>query len=150
MTSLGFLKKGIQNNYLISWSYFEKKLIVSHSQNQELHVYLKIIGILAKVPVLGFFLLFPRCCHQVLTGFSTCSPISQYVSQHVPNSTSLCPIALPNVIILLEPIELGGHRDLHFSMFGVNTSFRTFFCYGPIKEAHCKKNSELGSKSPTK
>jgi hypothetical protein len=35
------------------------------------------------------FLLFLMCSHQVLNGFSTCSTSSQFVPQHVPNSSLL-------------------------------------------------------------
>jgi hypothetical protein len=44
----------------------------------------------------GFFwiLLFSMCSHQILIGFPTCCPISQWVPQHVPNSTLHYPISI--------------------------------------------------------
>jgi hypothetical protein len=123
---------------LISLSYFDKKLFISTLTKSGAACLFEDNRHTGQSACVGFFFLFPRCSHQVFTGFSTCSQISQYVSQHVPNSTSLCPIALPNVIFL-EPIQVGGHRDLYFSMFRVNTSFRTFFVMGQSKRLIAKK-----------
>jgi len=59
----------------------------------------------------------PNCSHQVLTLFLI--QVLKLFPQHVPNSTTCVPYALPNVV-LLERMNLGQFNDLFWCMFWVN------------------------------
>jgi hypothetical protein len=92
-------------------------------------------------PIDSLFYVLGRCCWIALG------------PQHVPNSTSLCPYALPN-IVLLQP-KLGQMLGIVF-MFGVITStlwglqsFRTFlWCANQRHSLQKKKRKELGKHTP--
>jgi len=82
---------------------------------------------------LRFFgiLLFSMCSHQIFVGFSTCSPISQWVPQHVSNSILHYPISI-----------LGLYKVWSFSILIV-------FCHGTINDAHHKRKKKNFGRSLT-
>jgi hypothetical protein len=85
---------------------------------------------------------FSLCSHWVLSGFSTCSQ----VPVEFPNIWSIAhhfvTYALHS-IVLLEPKWANSGTYMWSEYFNIRgfESFRTFF--GPMKEADCKKKSEL-------
>jgi hypothetical protein len=111
-----FQRKFIYFNPPIKWEsmvgFIDPKSSLCHTKISNHHV--------------GFFriLLFSMCSHQILVGLPTCSPISQWVPQHVPNSTLHYPISI-----------LGLYKVWYFSIL-------SFFCHGTINDAHHKRKKK--------
>jgi len=93
--------------------------------------------------ILNVFSLSSQCVPiKVPNGFPTCFPSSKFVPQHVPNSTSICPICIaqhsPLWTNTFGPILCLCHMcEVITSVFSSPVALRFFVFDGSIKEAHC-------------
>lgn len=81
-----------------------------HPRGFVLFLFFPLLGRVRGVGLFGV----PNCSHQVLTLFLI--QVLKLFPQHVPNSTTCVPYALPNVV-LLEHMNLGQFNDLFLCMF---------------------------------